>query len=252
MPNLSQFIRKFNRFELKYLLPLRQAEEIKRDLRAYVEPDRHGDLHGSYFLTSLYYDGPDLRFYWEKLDGIKFRRKLRIRRYGNGAPLTAETPVFVEIKQRINRVTQKRRAQMSYADALRLCSQREAPEHNVQDAALVDEVLSMAWQYNLRPSSVVRYQRQAFVGGEYDPGLRVTFDTDLSYRSANLDLAESQTGDDLPLFPGDWAVMEIKVNERVPYWLTEVVAEHNLNITRVSKYCKSIELATALELQANF
>jgi hypothetical protein len=37
--------------------------------------------------------------------------------------------------------------------------------------------------------------------------------------------------------------MEIKVNERIPYWLTEMLAAHNLNMTRISKYCRSIELA---------
>ena len=45
------------------------------------------------------------------------------------------------------------------------------------------------------------------------------------------------------MFPPDQVVMEIKVNERIPYWLTELVAVHNLTLVRVSKYCRSIELA---------
>ena len=45
------------------------------------------------------------------------------------------------------------------------------------------------------------------------------------------------------LFPANLTVIEIKVNERIPYWLTELVAKHNLNLVRVSKYCRSIELA---------
>ena len=41
-----------------------------------------------------------------------------------------------------------------------------------------------------------------------------------------------------------WSVeVEIKVNERIPYWLTELVAAHNLSLFRISKYCRSIELA---------
>lgn len=245
MQNLSHTIRKFNRFELKYLLPLRQAEALKKDLRAYLEPDLHGDSHGSYLLTSLYYDGPDYRFYWEKVDGVKFRRKLRIRLYEDAAQPTLDTPVFVEIKQRINRVTQKRRAQMSYRDALRLCSERQVPDHAVQDANVVEEIAAMVWQYNLRPASLVRYKRQAFVGSDYDLGLRVTFDSDLTYRTQELDLCEDGAGRAFYLFPADWTILEIKVNERVPYWLTELVAAHNLSMTRVSKYCKSIELATS-------
>jgi len=92
MSNLSHTIRKFNRFELKYLLTLQQAEEFKVALKAYLKPDEHGD--GRYALTSLYYDSPDLRCYWEKVDGVKFRRKLRIRRYETDEALLPETPVL--------------------------------------------------------------------------------------------------------------------------------------------------------------
>lgn len=239
MFNLSHAIRRFNRFELKYLLTIRQAERFKHDLRAYLVPDDHG--RGSYALDSLYYDSPDLRFFWEKMDGVKFRRKLRIRRYDNGRPLTDDTPVFLEIKQRLDRVTQKWRAVLPYRDALRFCNRRERPACDPQDAPVIDEVEAMLWQYNLRPVSVVHYQRQALIGTDYDLGLRVTFDTALGYRTGNLNLHEEPSN--LPMFPPDRVVMEIKVNERLPYWLTELVAIHNLQLVRVSKYCRSVELA---------
>jgi hypothetical protein len=108
-------IRKFNRFELKYLVPLKAAEEFKQALRAYLLPDEHGDSLGCYYLSSLYYDGPDLRFFWEKVEGISFRRKLRIRQYESSAPLTENTPVFVEIEQRV---------QPGHAKAARLAALR--------------------------------------------------------------------------------------------------------------------------------
>jgi hypothetical protein len=246
MVNLSQAIRKFNRFELKYLLPLRAAQEFKHSLRAYLVPDEMGDKAGSYYLSSLYYDSPDHRCYWEKIDGARFRRKLRIRRYESEAPLTEDSPVFVEIKQRLDRVTQKRRVLLPYGQASRLCNNRERPEPGQfdpgpQDARVLDEVLTMLWQYNLRPASLLRYARQALIGTDYDIGLRVTFDTDLTYRVTDLELSADSGG--LPLFPADWVVVEIKVNERVPYWLTEMVAQHNLSLARMSKYCRSIELA---------
>jgi SPX domain protein involved in polyphosphate accumulation len=253
VPNLSHTIRKFNRFELKYLVPIKAAEKFKQSLRAYLVPDNHGNSFGCYNLSSLYYDGPDFCFYWEKVDGIKFRRKLRIRHYESSAPLCADTPVFVEIKQRLNRTTQKRRVLLPYREALRLCNERQMPEatsfaQTSQDAAVLDEMAGMLWQYDLRPASVVSYARQALVGTEYDIGLRVTFDTDLSYRASHLQLHEQQSG--RPLFPPGWTVVEIKVNERIPYWLTELVAMHNLNLVRVSKYCRSVELAQNLALCA--
>ena len=77
MPNLSHTIRRFNRFELKYVITLQQAARFKAALRPYLLPDDHGD--GAYTLSSLYYDSPDLRCYWEKVDGVRFRRKRRTR-----------------------------------------------------------------------------------------------------------------------------------------------------------------------------
>lgn len=240
MNNLSHLIRKFNRFELKYMVPLKTAERFKHDLQAYLNPDDHGDRHGAYQISSLYFDSPDYRFYWEKVDGIKFRRKLRIRHYDRGEPLTEAAPVFVEIKQRHNRVTQKRRAELPYRLALNLCTQRQVPLFQVQDAPVIDEVTGMLWQYNLQPASLVSYSRQALVGIEYDIGLRVTFDTNLRYSRPENGLFSADEGS--LLFPPEFAIVEIKANERIPYWLTEMVAAHNLNLMRVSKYCRSIEL----------
>ena len=38
-------------------------------------------------------------------------------------------------------------------------------------------------------------------------------------------------------------VLEIKVNERIPTWLAELIAAHNLQIVGFSKYCRSIQAA---------
>ena len=241
MSNLSHAIRRFNRFELKYLLSLQQAELFKNALRAYLVADEHGNGDGRYPLTSLYYDSPDYRCYWEKVDGVKFRRKLRIRAYGDDQALTQDTPVFVEIKQRVNRVTQKRRAVLPYAAALQLCNERQLPEHDPDDKAVVDEIYAFLWQYNLRPASIVRYERAALIGTDFDLGLRVTFDIQLSCQFNPLRLHEPPAG--MAMLPPDQVVMEIKANERVPYWLTELVAAHNLKMVRMSKYCCSIEMA---------
>jgi len=104
---MTRAIRKFNRFELKYILSWKDAERLKDNLRQYLHPDAYGDSDGIYALASLYYDSPDHRFYWEKIEGIRFRRKLRIRHYEQQAALTPESRVFVEIKQRLNRESPK-------------------------------------------------------------------------------------------------------------------------------------------------
>jgi SPX domain protein involved in polyphosphate accumulation len=238
---IGSTIRKFNRFELKYLLPIEATRPFRQELSAYLQPDDHGNGDGHYAVSSLYYDSPGYRFYWEKMEGIKFRRKLRIRHYETQAKLAPDTEVFVEIKQRLDRVTQKRRALLPYKDALKLCNERTIPAHRPQDRLVIEEIHAMVWQYNLRPTSLVSYLRQAYVGTDYDVGLRVTFDTNLRYRSHDLQLHSKQIGRFMA--PPRAVVMEVKVNERIPYWLTELVGKHNFRLVRVSKYCQSLEAA---------
>lgn len=241
MSSLSHEIRKFNRFELKYLISLPQAKALQQALHPFLQPDDHGNAQGGYFIRSLYYDSADYRCYWEKIDGIPFRRKLRIRYYEDESELSDERRVFVEIKQRVDKTTQKRRVTMPYADARLLCDRRQIPEHASSDAGTLNEIYGLLAQYDMRPACIVRYRRQALMGGDLDLGLRVTFDTELQYRAHPDEM--TQTQDLLPMLPADQVVMEIKANERVPYWLTELIAAHNLRAIRLSKYCRAIELS---------
>ena len=167
-------LKRFNRFELKYVVFVDRFKALRADLAAHMRPDANG-RDGSYAITSLYYDSADLACMRAKIEGIKFRRKLRVRRYGDG-----DGPVFVEIKQRINRTTQKRRLVLGLDDAYDLCADRFAGEvGDAADAAVADEVRFMARALALQPTCLVGYRRYALTGGEYEPGLRVTFDSGL-------------------------------------------------------------------------
>jgi len=244
MNQLGHIIRAFNRFELKYMVTLKQAELLKSTLQRYMLPDEHGHNGGHYSLSNLYYDSPGFHCYHEKMDGVRVRRKLRIRTYETNGVITEDSLVFLEIKQRIDRITQKRRAVLSYAEAIRLCNDRQMPQYSPADEKVIEEIYAFVWQYNLRPASIVRYNRQAFIGTEYDLGLRVTFDTSLSFQSHQLHLHEEHSC--LPMLPENFVVMEIKLNERMPTWLTEMIAAHNLKLTPISKYCRSIEAARCI------
>ncbi|WP_329549324.1 polyphosphate polymerase domain-containing protein [Streptomyces sp. NBC_01356] len=229
----------FNRYELKYLVPVDQAAAIREELGERMDQDPHSPV-GGYGVWSLYYDTPQLRFYWEKIEGLKFRRKLRIRHYGDLAQVTDETPVCVEIKQRVNRVTQKRRITLPYATARRLCDERELIDHSAKEKAFVEEVLELVVRLNLQPTAITGYQREALVGRAEDTGLRVTFDRRIRGRDRDFHFG-TQGVENRFTIPPHMSVMEIKVNERAPYWITDLTARRNLNLIRVSKYVQSIE-----------
>lgn len=242
-------IKKFSRYELKYILTRQQHDDFIEILPNYLETDDSGDEHGRYNITSLYHDTEDYRAYWDKIEGHKFRRKVRIRIYGD-EPVTPETTCFVEIKQRINKTLQKKRVIVSYASAEALCSRGETipeeAEMSETDRATVSEVRYLQATLQLKPAAVVSYDRRAFNGSEYDDGLRVTFDTNLKGRTHDLTLLSKGHATNQFFIPPEWCILEIKVNYRVPYWLTEMIGQHRFTLRRISKYCATLEQSKSL------
>ena len=231
------------RYELKYVISRAKADTIATHLTDYMNPDSYGDERGHYPITSVYYDSPDYRAYWDKIEGHRFRRKVRVRVYGN-QQVEPETTCFLEIKQRNNKALEKRRIIMPCQQAEQLCGLGEpyqAPSPEVQ--AVADEVLYLQNTLDLQPACVISYNRLAFNGSNYDPGLRVTFDTNLRYRMQDLTLLATGQSENYFFVPPDWCIMEVKVNYRVPYWLTEMIGQYQCTFRRISKYCTGLEQA---------
>ncbi|MFD5320161.1 VTC domain-containing protein [Streptomyces sp. NPDC127098] len=229
----------FNRYEIKYLLPVTEVAPLREELARRMDRDAHCPV-GGYGVWSVYYDTPALRFYWEKIEGLKFRRKLRIRHYGDVSTVTDDSPVHVEIKQRVNRVTQKRRLRLPYLAARALCDRRVEVPHAEHERPFVHEVLDLLVRLDLRATAITGYQREALVGRDQDTGLRVTFDRRIRGRDRDFHFG-TPTPENRFIVPPRLAVMEVKVNERVPYWITDLMARRNLTVVRVSKYCQSVE-----------
>lgn len=227
----------FNRYEIKYLVDTAAVPALREALAGRLDRDSHGG-HGGYGVWSVYYDTPRLRFYWEKIEGLRFRRKLRIRHYGDRFGVDDDTTVYVEIKQRVNRVTQKRRVALPYHLARKLCDGRSMVEHSAQRAFL-EEVLGLVSGLDLRPVAVTGYQREAFVGRDADLGLRVTLDHRVRGRDRDFDLGAD--AENRLIIPASRSVLEVKANDRVPYWLTDLAARMNISVVRVSKYCQCVE-----------
>ena len=228
----------FNRYEIKYLMSGTALPALRAALDRRLDRDSHG-VRGGYGVWSVYYDTHDLWFYWEKIEGLRFRRKLRVRHYGDRSTVDDDTTVFVEIKQRVNRVTQKRRVALPYRQALELCDGRRMVEHDPKQRAFLEEVLELSCRLDLRPVAMTGYQREAFVGHDADAGLRVTIDQRI--RGRDRDFRLDADADNRLIVPARLAVVEFKANERIPYWLTDLAAELNLSVARISKYCQSIE-----------
>jgi hypothetical protein len=225
----------FDRYELKYLLQVRQAHAVLDTLAPYVRRDQNAGTDGFYKIASLYLDSPGFDAYWEKQDGEKFRRKVRVRTYGAGA-----SHAFIEIKQRHNLGVAKRRTKLPVAEAERTVQELCGGRHRPGDAVL-DEAFVLAKRERLRPVVVVSYNRAAFFDARRRD-LRITLDRNMKWRSHDLSIQGDPTRGKWFL-PPDWCILEVKFDRVLPSWLCTALNRHDLKLERISKYCRAVEAA---------
>ena len=234
------------RHELKYLITHAQRTALLAQLANYTEPDQNSAGQHEYTIASLYYDTADYKAYWDKIDGHRNRRKVRVRVYGNGV-VTDTTPAFVEIKGRRNKMMSKKRVAMPYAQAVDLDAY---PAHLAgfapEDQAVLEEVIYLHTALQLQPACVVTYQRLALNGVEPYGDLRITFDTQLRGRIRDLSLLTAGADSGHYFIPPELCIMEIKINRNVPYWLATLVAQQRCVARRISKYCLALEQNAAI------
>lgn len=114
----------FKRYELKYLLSMKQKELLVETMRPYMELDQFG--HST--IRNIYYDTDTYRLIRRSLEKPAYKEKLRVRSYEK---TNGKSAVFVELKKKYKSVVYKRRIVMpeqQAADWLSgtiTCSQRK-------------------------------------------------------------------------------------------------------------------------------
>src|SRR5699024_11624284 len=74
----------------------------------------YGDPEGTYNIVTLYYESSDKKIYFETMNRLRFRQKLRLRVYDQ-ADLSSNA--FIEIKQKFGNVVNKRRTMIPLGEA---------------------------------------------------------------------------------------------------------------------------------------
>lgn len=211
------------RYELKYILKKEQIEYLVDKLKGHMEVDKYGMTS----IASLYYDTPSSRLIRTSIEKPLFKEKVRLRSYGLAKP---GKPVYLELKRKAYGIVYKRRVSTTIEDVNKFFN-REA--NIFADGQIAKEITYFRDYYEtLIPSCLIIYDRVAYY--EPDGDLRLTIDYNPRYRLDNLNLNTSMEG--ISLLDKDSAILEIKVQNAFPLWLSKILDEGKIYKTSFSKY----------------
>ncbi|MBR0462215.1 MAG: polyphosphate polymerase domain-containing protein [Erysipelotrichaceae bacterium] len=222
------------RYELKYMLSKGKAALLKQQLKALMYLDSHSvSSEYSYQIRSVYFDDDNSSAYLEKVDGVEFRSKYRLRMYNFD-----ESYLVLECKHKDEDMTYKESCRISYEQALQLLEGR----YDLIDTAdpFFKKFLAAALSKHLKPAVIVDYRRLAYVLPVSD--VRITFDEELrsgrySHDFFNKDIVT------FDLYHDKGIVLEVKYNEFLPEPIVKVLSSIPMLRQSFSKFvaCQSIQ-----------
>lgn len=228
---MSDAIVVMKRHELKYILTKDQVDYLKEKLIGHMEIDKYGLTS----IVSLYYDTPDYRLIRTSIEKPKYKEKIRLRSYGLA---TNTSPIFLELKRKVEDVAYKRRIQTTVEIAKEFFNSKD---NILKDSQIAREITYFRNYYqNLIPSCLIIYDRLAY----FDPtsDLRLTLDGNPRYRFDNLNLTTSLEG--ISILPEGSAILEIKIQDTMPLWLSRILDEGHIKKGSLSKYGEAYKQKT--------
>jgi hypothetical protein len=229
-----------NRLEYKFLAPIAYMDRLRTDLLRYLDPDEYAAVRPGYEYTvrSIYLDTRDFRCYHEKMDGVRIRRKFRIRGYNEWSP---GAPVFFEIKRKHDNFISKSRARVILADVPHVLTDRQV-DPSATEGGMGSDFESFYHHYllhQLEPKALTVYDREAYEC-KFGSRLRITFDKNLRTKSVAHAL-QVFDNDGLSVIHRREFVLEVKFFQVLPQWIKGVLEKYDLTRGAVSKYALSIQ-----------
>lgn len=212
----------FKRTEMKYILNKEQKDMILKEIEQLISPD----IHKAYTICNLYCDTDDNRLIRNSIDGSVYKEKIRSRSYGRAAK---DDKVFLELKKKFEGIVYKRRIAIKEEEVNLYFS--GLGNHTLQ----INKEINYFFKYysTVKPKMYIAYDREAYFAKE-DDSLRITFDTNILYRTDDLSLSSPVYG--TSLLEKDMYILEIKASYAIPLWLSRVLSKHKIYKTSFSKY----------------
>jgi len=232
------------RYEFKYIVKNHEVDNIRNYISPFVDVDKFaaaGDKN-QYTVRSIYFDTPKFDFYYEKVEGIKNRKKIRLRGYERE---NAENIVFFEIKRKYDIPIKKFRAPAKFIDAMEIFKSGNVNGHIISNKFFPkgnENSLRFFYQMfskNMRPVVLIVYEREAYQS-KYDESVRITFDKNLRSK-AYPRIEDLYENDKLcSVIPGEF-ILEIKFNDHFPVWIKPMIGKFSLQRQSASKYVLSMD-----------
>jgi SPX domain protein involved in polyphosphate accumulation len=223
------------RNELKFITYPAQAEILKQRLALLMDIDDHS-VHedNTYSIRSLYFDDDQSTFYHEKLNGVLYRKKYRLRVYNND-----DRFIRLECKMKHNNMTAKEQCKIDRQICDKILSNDLNSIETGGDKLLNNFIIEMKSKH-LTPSIIVEYKRTAFT---YPVSrTRITFDQDIKSGMYNYGLFDEY----IPayqIFDNTKTVIEVKFDNILPLHIARVLETIPMFRQAVSKYaiCRNIK-----------
>lgn len=213
-------IQTFKRLEDKFLINCEQFDALRSRLKDFMELDRFCE-NGSYKILNLYFDSADGEVIRRSVQKPVFKEKLRLRSYG--VPKSGDSPVFLELKRKSSGIVNKRRATLTYDEAIRYIENGEKPKNaDYLTSQVLRETDYFLEKTNAAPKYFLSYDRTAMFGKK-DKSLRLTLDNNIQARREELSLTAGCYG--RQLLPPDTWLMEIKFLGAIPLDFVKILSE---------------------------
>lgn len=216
------------RHELKFLLAPDEAEYLAKRLRQTMQHDPNVGPDGKYLIRSLYFDTPFERGVEEKVSGVEFRDKLRIRIYNYSDKL-----IKFERKHKNGSLIKKDSIKLSRSQCDAILAGEYAFLLN-RPEPFAKELYAALRTEHWRPKVLVDYTREPFVYPVED--VRLTFDSHVRTGLHNTELFNPR----VPMIPateyGDNCILEVKFNRYLPAYVRTLIQTDSSIHTAASKY----------------
>jgi hypothetical protein len=216
------------RNELKFIINPHQKNLMANKLRNFCQQDSFSDAAGGYLISSLYFDDYNQSAFFDKANGIRDRKKFRIRVYNYQSDV-------IKLERKIKRgyLTDKSHLQISrdeYDQLLR----GEVRFLSQKDDGVANDFYLYYRTKHLRSRVVVEYRREAYVYPYGD--VRICFDSLLKAAGFQDDLFSK--GQRISVIPSDQIILEVKYSGYLPDVIRNLIQLRNLQWQSVSKYAK--------------